>query len=65
MNEIFDTFDTQIIETSKISNYTILQRELNELKKKRQQIQLFHKMQKIKTIKIIEFLDEIFVILTN
>ncbi len=65
MNEISDTFDTQIIETSKISNYAILQRELNQLNKERQQTQLFREMQKIRTIKIVEFSNETFVILTN
>jgi tyrosine-protein phosphatase YwqE len=65
MNETFDTFDTQIIETLKISNYAILQRELNQLNKKRQQTQLFREMQKIKTIKIVEFLDKTFIIITN
>ncbi len=35
MNETFDTFDTQIIEALKISNYAILQRELNQLNKER------------------------------
>jgi hypothetical protein len=65
MNETFDTFDTQIIEASKISNYAVLQRELNQLNKERQQTQLLREMQKIKTVKIVEFLDETFVILTN
>ncbi len=65
MNEIFNTFDTQIIEVSKISNYAILQRELNQLNKKRQQTQLLCEMQKIRTIKIVEFFDETFVTLTN
>ncbi len=35
INEISDTFDTQIIEASEISNYAILQRELNQLNKER------------------------------
>ncbi len=65
MNETFDTFDTQIIEASKIFNYAILQRELNQLNKKRQQTQLLREMQKIKIIKTVVFSDEIFVILTN
>ncbi len=53
MNETFDTFDTQIIEASKISNYAILQRELNQLNKERQQTQLLREVQKIKAIKIV------------
>ncbi len=65
MNEIFDTFDTQIIEVSKISNYAILQRELNQLDKKCQQTQLLREVQKIKAVKIFESLDETLVILTN
>ncbi len=65
MNETSDTFDTQIIEASKISNYAVLQRELNQLNKERQQTQLLREMQKIKTIKIVEFFDETSVILTN
>jgi hypothetical protein len=36
MNETSDTFDTQIIEASEISNYAILQRKLNQLNKERQ-----------------------------
>ncbi len=35
MNETSDTFDTQTIEASEISNYAILQRELNQLNKER------------------------------
>ncbi len=65
MNETSDTFDTQIIEASEISNYAILQRELNQLNRERQQTQLLREVQKIKAVKIVEFLDETFVTLTN
>ncbi len=65
MNETSDTFDTQTIEASEISNYAILQRELNQLNKERQQTQLFREVQKIRTIKIVKFSNETFVILTN
>ncbi len=65
MNETSDTFDTQIIKALKISNYAILQRELNQLNKERQQTQLLREMQKIRAAKIAEFSDETSVILTN
>jgi hypothetical protein len=65
MNETFDTFNTQIIEALKISNYAILQQKLNQLNKERQQTQFFREMKKIKKIKIVEFFNETFIILTN
>jgi hypothetical protein len=65
MNETSDKFDTQIIKALKISNYAILQRELNQLNKKRQQTQFLREMQKIRTTKIVEFFDETFITLTN
>ncbi len=65
INETFDTFDTQIIEASEISNNAILQRELNQLNKEHQQTQLLREMQKIRAVKIVEFFDETDVTLTN
>ncbi len=48
MNETSDTFDTQTIEVSEISNYAILQRELHQLNKERQHTQLLREVQKIR-----------------
>jgi hypothetical protein len=65
MNETFDTFDTQTIETFEVSNYAALQQELDQLNEKRRRVQLLRKMQRIRTIKIAEFFEEIFAALTN
>jgi hypothetical protein len=65
MNETFDTFDTQTIEIFEVSNYAALQQKLDQLNEKRRRTQLLRKMQKVKTIKIAEFLEEIFAALTN
>ncbi len=64
MNEIFDTFNTSIIEAFE-SNYVVLQRELNQLNEERRRIELLREMQKTKTIKIAEFFEVIFATLTN
>jgi hypothetical protein len=65
MNETFDTFNTQIIEALEISNYVTLQRELDQLNKKRRRIELLREMQKISTIKTVEFSEVIFAMSTN
>ncbi len=65
MNEIFDTFDTQIIEASEISNYAALQRELNQLNAKRERVKLLREMQRVRIAKIARFSDETSFALTN
>jgi hypothetical protein len=65
MNETFDTFDTQTIEAFEISNYAALQQKLDQLNEKRRRVQLLRKMQRVKTIKIAEFFEEILAALTN
>ncbi len=64
MNEAFDTFNTSTVETFE-SNYAVLQRELDQLNKKRRRIEFLRKMQKTRTIKIVEFFEIIFATLTN
>jgi hypothetical protein len=64
MNEIFDTFNTQIIEAFE-SNYAALQRELDQLNEKHRRIELLREMQKTRTIKIAEFFEIIFAMSTN
>ncbi len=65
MNETFDTFNTQTIKAFETSNYAALQRELDQLNEKRRRIELLREMQKIKTVKIIEFSEMIFATTTN
>ncbi len=55
MNETFDMFDVQMIEASEASNYAILQRELNQIEKKRRRVKLVRKMKQIRIVKIAEF----------
>jgi recombinational DNA repair protein RecR len=64
MNEIFDTFNTSIIEAFE-SNYAALQRELDQLNEKRRRIELLREMQKTKTIKTVEFFEIILATSTN
>jgi multidrug efflux pump subunit AcrA (membrane-fusion protein) len=65
MNETFDTFDTQTIETFEVSNYAALQQELDQLNEKRRRAQLLRKMQRIRAVKIAEFFEETSAALTN
>jgi hypothetical protein len=65
MNETFDTFNTQTIEAFEILNYAALQRKLDQLNEKRRRIEFLRKMQKIKTIKIVEFSEIIFATMMN
>jgi hypothetical protein len=64
INETFDTFDTQIIETFE-SNYAVLKRELDQLNEKRRRIELLREMQKTKAVKIAEFFEIILAMSTN
>ncbi len=65
MNETFDTFNTQTIETFEISNYAALQQKLDQLNEKRRRTQLLRKMQRVRAVKIVEFFEETFAALTN
>jgi hypothetical protein len=55
MNEAFDTFNTQTIEALETSNYAVLQRKLDQLNEERRRVEFLREMQKIKTIKTVEF----------
>ncbi len=65
MNEAFDTFNTQTIEAFETSNYAALQRKLDQLNEKRRRIEFLREMQKIRTIKIVEFSEVVFATTMN
>jgi archaellin len=60
MNQTSNIFESQIMKTIKIStqqkfDYAILQAELNQLEQERKRVELLKKIEKTKTIKIVEF----------
>ncbi len=70
MNQTSNIFESQIMKAIKIStqqkfNYATLQVELNQLEQKRERIELLKKIEKAKTIKIAEFLENKLVFLMN
>ncbi len=70
MNQISNIFENQIMKAIKIStqqkfDYATLQIELNQFEQKRKRVELLRKIEKAKTIKIVEFLENKFVFLMN
>ncbi len=70
MNQTSNIFKNQIMKTIKIStqqkfDYAILQIELNQFEQKRERVELFKKIEKTKTIKIVEFFENKLVSLIN
>jgi hypothetical protein len=65
MNETFNMFNTQTIEAFEISNYAALQRKFDQLNEKCRRVEFLREMQKIKTIKIVEFSEVVFATTMN
>jgi uncharacterized protein YlbG (UPF0298 family) len=70
MNQTSNIFESQIMKAIKVStqqkfNYAILQVELNQFEQKLKRIELLKKIEKAKTINIVEFLENKFVLLMN
>jgi hypothetical protein len=70
MNQTLNIFENQIMKTIEIStqqkfDYAILQVELNQFEQKRKRVELLRKIEKTKTIKIVEFSETQFVFLMN
>jgi hypothetical protein len=70
MNQTSNIFESQIMRMIEVStqqkfDYAILQIELNQFEQKRERIELLKKIEKAKTIKIVEFFENKFVLLMN
>ncbi len=70
MNQTSNIFKSQIMKAVKIStqqkfDYATLQVEFNQFEQKSERIELLKKIEKAKTIKIVEFFENKFVSLMN